>query len=422
MRRLYLRIYLAVLASVVLSVLLAGLAWRVFGESDRLPNHAFFREAATTILPPAGAGPQAQREALQRWSALSGFDLALLDPSGRVVAAAGERAMAMAHHPGRGGGPFAPMSVGLSDGRTLVAARGPPAGGPPGGIFRGLNFIGALALAAFAVALCAWPVVRRLTRDLESLERNVAAFGGGELAARASVRGKDEVARLAATFNETADRIEALMRANRTLLANASHELRSPLARLRMSVETLGANAPPQVREELSRNIRELDQLVDEILIASRIDAGAVEAPMREEVDLVALAAEECARVGAELDAQGAAHVLADPRLLRRALRNLLENAARHGGQGISMVVAPVGNIVRVDVCDRGPGVPESEREKIFEPFYRLPGASEASGGVGLGLSLARKIARLHGGALVCLPRDGGGALFRLTLPRPAKS
>ena len=113
---------------------------------------------------------------------------------------------------------------------------------------------------------------------------------------------------------------------------------------------------------------------------------------------------------------------LADPRLLRRALRNLLENAARYGGQGIAMVVAAGGDSVRVDVCDRGPGVPESEREKIFEPFYRLPGASEASGGVGLGLSLARKIARLHGGALVCLPREGGGALFRLTLPRSAKS
>ena len=120
MRRLYLRIYLAVLASVVLSVLLAGLAWRVFGDSERLPNQAFFREAATTILPPAGAGPQAQREALQRWSALSGFDLALLDPSGRIVAAAGERAMAMVASPaGPRWGPFAPMASVFPTGARL---------------------------------------------------------------------------------------------------------------------------------------------------------------------------------------------------------------------------------------------------------------------------------------------------------------
>lgn len=419
MRRLYLRIYLAVLGSVVLSVLLAGLAWRAFGDVDRLPSQAFFREAALSLLPPAGGEARTQREALERWSGLSGFDLALLDPAGRVLAAAGDHAAAMAQRPMRG--PFAPVSVRLPDGRMLVAARSRPQGGPAG-FFRGYNFIGALALAAFAVALCAWPVVRRLTRDLEALEKNVAAFGGGELAARASVRGKDEVARLAATFNETADRIEALMRANRTLLANASHELRSPLARLRMSVEALGSGAPAPVRDELARNIRELDQLVDEILIASRIDAGAVEAPLREDVDLVALAAEEAARTGADLEAQGAANVLADPRLLRRVLRNLLENGARYGGETVELVIAPEAASVRVDVCDRGPGVPQGEREKIFEPFYRVPGASEAAGGVGLGLSLARKIARLHGGALVCLPRDGGGAIFRLTLPRAVKN
>lgn len=419
-RRLYVRIYLAVLASVVLSVILAGFAWRMIGDADNLPSQTFLREAASAILPPPGAGADAQDAALERWSMLTGLDLALLDPSGRPVAFTGNRGRALAHGRLRGRGSLAPVYVGLSDGRTLVAARGPRGGA---GIFRGIGFIPALIVAAFAVALCAWPVVRRLTRDLESLERNVAAFGGGELSARANVRGKDEVGRLAATFNETADRIEALMRANRTLLANASHELRSPLARLRMSVETLGANAPAPVRDELARNIRELDQLVDEILIASRIDAGAVEAPVREEVDLVALAAEECARVGADLDARGAAIILADPRLLRRVLRNLLENAARHGGgQGVEAVVAPSNGGVRVDVCDRGPGVPEGEREKIFEPFYRLPGASEAAGGVGLGLALARKIARLHGGALVCEGREGGGACFRLTLPDGPKS
>lgn len=419
-RRLYVRIYLAVLASVVLSVLLTGLAWRTFGDADRAPNHVLFREAAQAILPAADAGPDAQRAALERWSSLSGYDLALLDPAGKPIASAGGAgAQRLASGPRRSGGPFGAFAVSLADGRTLMAARGPPSGAP----FRGFGLAISLIAAAFAVALCAWPVVRRLTRSLEELERNVAAFGAGELAARANVDGKDEVGRLAATFNETADRMEALMRANRTLLANASHELRSPLARLRMSVETLSADAPAGVRDELALNIRELDQLVDEILAASRIDAGAVEAPVREEVDLVALAAEECARVGADLDARASVEVLADPKLLRRALRNLVENAARHGGgEAIEVIIEADGQTARVDVCDHGPGVPESEREKIFEPFYRLTGTSEAAGGVGLGLSLARKIARLHGGSLVCLAGDGGGACFRLELPREVKS
>lgn len=417
-RRLFIRIYLAVLASVVVSVLLAGLAWRVFGDMERAPNHTIFREAARSILPPPGAPQGDLGAALQRWSDLTGYDLALVDPSGRPLGfAGGPRAHMLAQ--GHRGGPFGSMAVPLPDGRTLLAARGPPPGAP----FRGFGFVMALIAAAIAVALCAWPIVRRLTRGLEDLERSVAAFGAGDLASRANARGRDEVARLAATFNETADRIEALMRANRTLLANASHELRSPLARLRMSVESLSDSAPIAVREELARNIRELDQLVDEILIASRIDAGAVEAPLRETVDIVAMAAEECARVGADLDARAKVEARADPKLVRRALRNLLENAARHGGGEKIEVVADIdGAMARLDVCDRGPGVPAGEREKIFEPFYRLPGASEASGGVGLGLALARKIARLHGGSLACLPREGGGARFRLTLPLANKS
>ncbi|MDP2355553.1 MAG: HAMP domain-containing sensor histidine kinase [Beijerinckiaceae bacterium] len=419
-RHLYVRIYLAVLASVIVSVLLAGLAWRIFGDGERAPNHVIFREAAQTILPAAGADPGAVSAALQRWSVLTGYDLALLDAGGRPLAyAGGDRAQELASAPRRPqGGPFGPFVVALDDGRMLMAARSPPAGVP----FRGFGFVMALILAAMAVALCAWPIVRRLTRGLEELERNVIAFGAGDLAARADVRGKDEVARLADAFNETAERVETLMRANRTLLANASHELRSPLARLRMSVETLSVEAPPRMRDELARNIRELDQLVDEILLASRLDAGAVEAPVGEEVDLVALAAEECARAGADLEARDAVEVIADPKLLRRALRNLIENATRYGANDIDVLVAAEGQGARVDVCDRGPGVPEADREKIFEPFYRIKGASEAAGGVGLGLSLARKIARLHGGSLVCLPRENGGACFRLTLPRAAKS
>jgi signal transduction histidine kinase len=413
MRRLYLRIYVAVLASILLSLALAAIAWRLNSEDRYSPEPAFVQEIAGRLLPPASAPRYEQQQALERWRQLSGLDLALVAPDGAMIAAAGERGAMMPHMRHRGRGPQSTFAFDLPDGRAIYLAA-MPVHGP----FRGFGWLAALLVIAGAVALCAWPVVRRLTRDLEELEKGVAALGQGDLGARAPVRRPDEVGRLAATFNHAAERIQTLMNANRSLLANASHELRSPLTRLRMSVEKLATIAPADVRDELARNVRELDQLVEEILLASRLDAGRVEAPQCEEVDLVALAAEECARVGADLDASASVVLQADARLLRRTLRNLLENAARHGGGGaVDMRVQATDGVARLSVCDRGPGVPEAERERIFEPFYRLPGASEADGGVGLGLSLARRIAQAHGGALICLPREGGGACFQVDLP-----
>lgn len=178
--------------------------------------------------------------------------------------------------------------------------------------------------------------------------------------------------------------------------------------------------ASPQsdMHVELTRNIGELDQLIDEILLASRLDAATDAAPVSEAIDFTALAAEECAKV----DAQFAAHTVnlqGDPKLLRRMVRNLLENAKRHGdGTVIDVVLgAASGDTVQLDVCDGGNGIPPQERENIFAPFYRLPGARERDGGVGLGLSLVRQIARRHGGEVVCLPREGQGSCFRVTLP-----
>jgi signal transduction histidine kinase len=143
-------------------------------------------------------------------------------------------------------------------------------------------------------------------------------------------------------------------------------------------------------------------------------DAGIV----REPVDLMALLAEETARTQATLSvdegaADGAFTVPGDARLLRRLARNLLENARRHGaGSVVEVTLTRSGNGPTFDVLDRGPGVPEAERERIFEPFHRLAGHGEASGGVGLGLALVRQIARRHGATVTCLPRDGGGSRF----------
>jgi signal transduction histidine kinase len=154
------------------------------------------------------------------------------------------------------------------------------------------------------------------------------------------------------------------------------------------------------------------------VLLASRLDA-VQRVDRRDPVDLLAIAAEEGARVDATVDGAPAT-TLGDERLLRRALRNLLENARRYGGDDISVTVGAGGNQCTVQVCDRGPGVPEAQRARIFEPFYRLPGHAEQAGGVGLGLSLVKQIAERHGGSVRCLPREGGGSCFELRFPKSA--
>jgi signal transduction histidine kinase len=274
---------------------------------------------------------------------------------------------------------------------------------------------------SLAVAGGAWPVVRRLTRRLEALKQGVEAFGAGALHRRVAEDGRDEVAALGASFNRAATRIEALLRSHQSLLANASHELRSPLARLKMALAMIEDAAPEQraaLKSEIDTNIAELDALVEEVLLAGRLDAGA--SPARKDpVSLLALAAEEAARVGAAatgVDAQ----VQGDERLLRRALRNLLENARRYGGGEVEATVSARPGTVELRVSDRGPGVPEAYRERIFEAFFRVPGHAEHSGGVGLGLSLVRQIAERHAGRVRCEPREGGGSCFVLSLPAAA--
>jgi signal transduction histidine kinase len=282
-----------------------------------------------------------------------------------------------------------------------------------------MGFVVMLVLIALVVAIGAFPVVRRLTGRLERLQRSVEVWGEGQLATRVAVEGSDEVARLAVSFNEAAARIEALVSAQKSLLANASHELRSPLARIRMAAELMSEGAPPALGAELRRNVAELDQLIDEVLLASRLDSVGAGMRRQEEVDLTGILAEECARVGAVLEASPHS-MQGEPKLLRRMVRNLLENAVRYGaGSAVEVRLIPAGDgALRLEVCDGGPGIPESERERIFEPFYRVAGASEAAGGVGLGLSLVRQIARHHGGDAQCLPNGARGCCFRVMLPQ----
>jgi signal transduction histidine kinase len=449
MKSLYLRIYLTVV--IALALFAAGSAWlfqrQVQVERGRIDAQTSERIAAWAeliqrSLPSADAPRDVQAQALRDWSQRLRLPLALDDAAGERVAASDLYTRRLAELPGNPRG----YPVRLDDGRTLWVLRAPPPvaqregprEGPRAAQQRaaqrasplpnappwlpGAGLAALLVLLFIAVAAGAYPVVRRLTRRLEALKQGVERFGAGALGQRVETGGRDEVAALASSFNRAAERIEALVAAHKNLLANASHELRSPLARMRMALSLMEESADATQRERLARelraNIGELDALVEEVLLASRLDAAQAAAFTPQPVDLVPLAAEEAARVGAELDSADSRLVIAgDERLLRRALRNLLENARRYGGDEVTVAARRDGAGAELRVCDRGPGVPEALRERIFEPFFRLPGHAEREGGVGLGLALVQQIAQRHGGRVRCEAREGGGSCFVLTLP-----
>src|SRR5215813_436809 len=327
MRHLYQKIYLAIIASLVTVVLLAGSVWK-FGAEYSPANQVFeiIGEMAAAVMPPASTPRPIQQREIERLAEQLGVDLALYDGSFTLIAAAGGPLPTPPQR--RAGGWFLgargpACSIPLPDGRWVVA-RAPHHLRPP--VLRLFLFLGTVALA---VALCAYPVVRGLTRRLERLQTGVETLGAGDLTARVTVKGRDEVARLADSFNRAAGRIEELVGAHRLLLANASHELRTPLSRIRLGIELYENNRDPKLKGELARDIAELDLLIDEILLASRLDVAP--ALQVEAIDLLGLAAEECARYD-ECTLQGApVAIRGDARLLRRLLRNLLDNAGNHG-------------------------------------------------------------------------------------------
>ena len=410
MRRLYLQIYVAFIAILfVFAAVTAGI-WHL--REPRPEDEQLLDDMAALVADRLPSGPPADQQAsLRALASRLRLNLTLWGEDGQLLAAAGERLpfpgpqrTQSGWMPARGG----PIGfLRLPDGRWL-AARQPHRRIAHGAL---LVFLTALAVAVF---IGAYPVARRLTRRLERLRAGVEGLGAGDLHARVPVEGRDEVAVLATTFNRAADRIEALVGAQRTLLASASHELRSPLARIRVALELMGAERP-DLRERVARDIAELDDLIAELLLTSRLEA-VEQLERSEEVDLLGLVAEEAARSSAEVAGQPVA-VRGDAKLLRRLVRNLLENAVRHGAPPIEAFVETTGGRARLRVCDRGPGVPDAERERIFAPFYRPASRPPAEGGSGLGLALVRQIARRHGGEARCLPREGGGTCFEVELP-----
>ena len=446
MSKLYFRVYLHFVAIIVVFGAVVAIGWLVHdrddGHRDRFDAdgghrdrfEAMARLIARSLPEDDAALPAALPAALGQLADDFRVRLALYRADRVLIASAGTSAPPPPE-PGREAGGWQRAAGGpvllfrLPDGRWLSAHVPRRPRGP---------WFGLLATLAVVIAIGAWPLARRITRRLERLQTRVDALGAGDLGARVEVEGSDEIAALAESFNYAAERIESLVAVQRTMLASASHELRSPLARIRMAIE-LFADAPrPELRERIERDVAELDTLIDELLLASRLQTVQdLEAPGP--VDLLALAAEEGARVDAVVTRVDAVvtgspardsagdpagnpiGIVGDHRLLRHLLRNLFENARRHGaGTEIGASVARDEAGVLLRICDRGPGIPESERERIFDPFYRPVAMREKGSGVGLGLHLVKVIAERHGASVGYRPNAPNGSCFEVRFPPKA--
>ncbi len=414
LQKLYVRIWLAVVGTVAVLTLLVGFAWRMAVEPPL--REVVVRDAQGQVI---GSGQR--QPGVPPW---------LRGPRGAKSPDGPGEPDADADPPPRG----PEFIVRMQDGQTLHMHLPRP---PRASWLAPMGFFWTLGLVALAVALATYPIVRRLTRHLEQLQQGVQRLGEGDLGVRVPVQGRDEVAFLAERFNQSAARIEALVQSQasvlasqKALLANASHELRSPLARIRMGLELLGAGSDPSsqsLQQELVRNIAELDALVEELLLASRLDASEPDMGTVEQVDLAGMVVEECARFHLRLALPPGppqplwVHGIAS--LLRRMVRNLLQSAQRS-----SSATQPAQVVLEADaqaLCLRvwlptlalTPGM----AQRVFEPFWRAPGASEKDGGVGLTLALVKAIAQRCEGSVRAYPQSAGaGAWLEVNLPRHA--
>ncbi len=318
-------------------------------------------------------------------------------------------------------------------GRFLLLVAAPPAH-PLIRWFGPLGLPGLLFVAVLASLLISLLLARTLTRPIEAIRASGRALGRGELSTRVApslVARRDELGDLARDFNRMAERIQSLLESQQQLLRDVSHELRSPLARLRVGL-TLASDAPdPRDRSRhistMERDLERLDRLIEEILHYARLSqAPVVEmAPfdLSELVEsVVASARLEAAPDRIEIDYQAPDQLMVcgNAELLGRAVENLLRNALAHSPPDQLVQVELQGNADQVDlrIADRGPGVPDSQLEKIFEPFVRLsPERGESGQGGGIGLAIVKAAVEQHGGRVTASNRTRGGLRVTLTLP-----
>ncbi|MFC9508805.1 sensor histidine kinase [Streptomyces sp. NPDC057002] len=314
---------------------------------------------------------------------------------------------------------FAAVEVETQDRGTLKVYAGSPLAAEHGAVRTALTvmLIG-FPLLLGVVAGVTWLVTRRALRPVEGIRSEMAAITHSEDLARRVPEPDthDEIARLASTTNETLAALETSVERQRRFVADASHELRSPIASLRTQLEVAAAHPELLDLDGAVEDTVRLQHLAADLLLLARLDAG--ERPNDAGVDLAGLAREEAeGRTGVTVDAEPV-EVAGSRGQLGRVLANLLDNAQRHARSAVTVSVRREGDRAVVGVADDGDGVPEADRERIFERFVRLDAArSRDDGGAGLGLAIARDVAVRHGGTLTAGQGPAGGALFELRLP-----
>lgn len=298
--------------------------------------------------------------------------------------------------------------------------------------------MGQLAAALLVLALLSIPLARSISAPLEQLGEVTRAFGAGDLSARSGLKSDDEIGDLARALDDMADRVVELRKTERELLANVSHELRTPLQRIRMALELVREGDTPSAAgylTDIEEDLGELERLLDDVMTAARLDiahgsAGDAFPPLRrklvsaEELVEASRARFEKRVPGRRLEhhvAPDAPNIEADPSLLRRVVDNLLDNAAKFSETNtpieLNATRGPDGNL-QLEVRDHGIGIDPAELERIFEPFYRTDRSrARSTGGVGLGLALARRIALAHGGQITAQSGPEKGSCFRVVVP-----
>jgi signal transduction histidine kinase len=438
---------LTVLATLVVAVMLVVSAFWIVAVQRRLLTHGIeesLRQRADNVqvwLVHVSGGT------LPREGDREDSFLQLVDDTGRVVAASADADPARpATGPLGVGSPQRFRTVADPTSRTgefRLLARRVASGAGPATLVVGknlddvnesvrvltLSLTVSIPLIVAMLAVLLWWVTGRVLRPVESIRAEAASIQGTELDRRLPVPpSDDEISRLSRTMNALLDRVEHATRQQRMFVADASHELRGPLTRIRSDLEVSlahpGTVEPQTLYRSLLADAAELQQLVDDLLYLARSDSGAVDPP-RAPVDLDDLVLDEArrlvrpGRLRVDISTVSAARVLGDARQLARAIRNLAGNAERHARSVVSFELREYDGHSELVVADDGPGIPAEFHAAVFERFTRLDEArSRDAGGSGLGLAIVRDIVTRHGGTIAIASSDGQGARFVITLPR----